>query len=94
MSILYQLANGKLITISVDDLLHMSDEDEQYLVGLNRGGSPSSPFFGSSISKGSGKTHHSNPYEKDGLDIEEDSDEVMGDEKFDINNIPDEDFSG
>ncbi len=90
MSILYQLATGKIVTLSVDDLLNMTDEDEQYLISLNAGEAPGNPFYGSSITSPRRNFIPSNPYERDGLDYEEDPDEVEGTEKFDINNIPDD----
>lgn len=90
MSIVYQLSNGKVVYLSVEDLLNMSKEDEQYLLSLNQGDAPNSPFHGSVITKPGRRTKPSNPYEKDGLDYEEDRDEIEPSKSIDLNNIPDE----
>ena len=46
---LYQLRNGRTISISIEQFLELTDEDEQYLVSLNYGDVILSPFFRSAI---------------------------------------------
>lgn len=46
---LFQLSTGKTISISIEQFLSMTDEDEQYLVSLNMGDVILSPFFRSAI---------------------------------------------
>lgn len=46
---LYQLKNGKVIELSVEQYLELSDEDIQYLMCLNAGDVVEDPFFGASI---------------------------------------------
>jgi hypothetical protein len=46
---LYQLRNGKVIEMSVEQYLDCTDEDLQYLMCLNAGDVVEDPFFGSSI---------------------------------------------
>lgn len=47
---LYQLRNGKVIELSVEQYLDCTDEDLQYLMCLNAGDVVEDPFFGASIS--------------------------------------------
>lgn len=41
---LYQLPNGKVINISIDQFLDMTDHDIQYLMSINGGDYCSNPF--------------------------------------------------
>ncbi len=41
---LYQLPNGKVINISIDQFLDMTDQDIQYLMSINGGDYCSNPF--------------------------------------------------
>ncbi len=41
---LYQLPNGKVINISIDQFLDMTDQDIQYLMSVNGGDYCSNPF--------------------------------------------------
>lgn len=45
----YQLPSGKVIEMSVEQYLDMSDDDLEYLVAYNRGEHIEDPWFGSSI---------------------------------------------
>ena len=44
---LYNLPNGKVIEISVEQYLDMSDEEFEYLLSINYGEAIEDPFFGS-----------------------------------------------
>jgi hypothetical protein len=46
---LFSLPNGKVIEISIDQFFDMTDEDLEYLIGLNYGEAIQNPFFGSII---------------------------------------------
>lgn len=48
---LYQLPNGKVVEISTEQYLEMSDEDFEYLIAYNYGEVVEDPWFGSSLSK-------------------------------------------
>lgn len=48
---LYQLPNGKVIEISTEQYLEMSDEELQYLVAYNYGDVMEDPWFGSVLHK-------------------------------------------
>ena len=52
----YQLPNGKVIEISTEQFLDMSDEDFEYLLAYNHGDVVENPWHGSILSKHD-KTH-------------------------------------
>jgi len=41
---IYQLPNGKVINISIDQYLEMTDQDIQYLMSINGGDYATNPF--------------------------------------------------
>jgi hypothetical protein len=47
----YQLPNGKVIDISTEQYLDMSDEDFEYLLAYNHGEIVENPWHGSILSK-------------------------------------------
>jgi hypothetical protein len=48
---LYQLPTGKVIEISTEQYLQMTDEDFEYLIAYNYGDNQEDPWFGSVLSK-------------------------------------------
>lgn len=48
---LYQLPNGKVIEISTEQYIEMSDEEFEYLIAYNYGDAVEDPWFGSVLSK-------------------------------------------
>ena len=48
---LYQLPNGKVIEISTEQYVEMSDEEFEYLIAYNYGENQEDPWFGSVLSK-------------------------------------------
>lgn len=48
---LYQLPNGKVIEISTEQYIEMSDEELEYLIAYNYGDVLENPWFGSVLSK-------------------------------------------
>jgi hypothetical protein len=48
---IYQLPNGKIIEISTEQYLEMSDEELEYLIAYNYGEIMENPWFGSVINK-------------------------------------------
>lgn len=48
---LYQLPNGKVIEISTEQFIEMSDEELEYLIAYNYGEIMEDPWFGSVLSK-------------------------------------------
>lgn len=47
----YQLPNGKVIHLTVEQYLDLTDEDIQYLMSINYGDHATSPWLGSVLSK-------------------------------------------
>ena len=48
---LYQLPNGKVIEISTEQFVEMTDEELEYLIAYNYGEVQENPWFGSVLSK-------------------------------------------
>jgi hypothetical protein len=88
---LYQLPNGKVVNISVDEYLNLTDQDIQALVALNFGEYATSYWFGSCINQ----TEAPETLMKDAsmLSFEEQDDYLDSLSNLDINNIPDEDIN-
>lgn len=60
---LYQLPNGKVIEISTEQYLEMSDEDFEYIIAYNYGEELENPWFGSVIHKHASITPSEEPLE-------------------------------
>lgn len=71
---LYTLVTGRTISISVEQFLSMTDEEEQYLVSLNYGDVIHSPFFRSAINDNKQKLDNEDDTE---IDFVEESDELL-----------------
>jgi hypothetical protein len=46
---LYQLPNGKVVHLSIEEYLDLTDEDVQYLISLDYGEHIINPFTGSAV---------------------------------------------
>ena len=46
---LYQLSNGKVVEMSVEQFLELTDEDFQFLMCLDAGDVVEDPFFGTAM---------------------------------------------
>jgi hypothetical protein len=71
---LYQLPNGKVISISIEEYLELTDLDEQYLMSLDFGEHVIDPFYASAVEKKGAKVY--------------DFDHISGDEE--LENIADD----
>lgn len=78
MLMIYQLPNGKIIHISVEEFLDLSDQDIQYMMSINAGDHAPSPFYGSVI-KNPGAKDYSPSYENDIDYTPDDEDRSHGD---------------
>lgn len=87
---LYQLPNGKVINISVEDYLNLTDEDIQTLVALNFGEYATSYWFGSCINQT--EAPEKLLQDESMLSFEEQDEYLDKLSNFDINNIPDEEI--
>lgn len=75
---LYQLQNGKVIQLSIEEYLAMTDSDIQYLISIDFGEHIIDPFLGSAVEKNS-----KNKYiDTDFLPLED----------YDLNDIPSDDI--
>lgn len=86
---LYQLPNGKVIFLTVDDYLSLSDQELQEIANIGYYGedAPISMFYGKQEKHSS---LDSIDEEDHPLDYIEDTDDSYLDEPFDINNLPNE----
>lgn len=48
---LYSLPTGKVIELSVEQYLELTDEELEYLISINYGEAIENPFFGSILSR-------------------------------------------
>lgn len=48
---LYSLPNGKVIEMSVEQYIELTDEELEYLISINYGDPIENPFFGSVLHK-------------------------------------------
>ena len=58
----YQLPNGKVIYISIEEYLSLTDEDIQHLIALDYGDTVNNPFSGSAVDT-KGKVESTQPRE-------------------------------
>lgn len=86
---LYQLPNGRVVYLSIEIYLDLTDEDIQALVATGYGEQPSNPFFGSVINSPR-STSSDDYYDRDGLDYDSDNDESGYDEPIDLDSLPDQ----
>lgn len=73
---IYQLPSGKIIYISFEQFLELTDEDEQYLRSTNEGDYPSSIWQDSVIKKKSKKEKTIIETHDDSIDYVPDNDEI------------------
>lgn len=88
---LYQLPNGKVINISIDQYLEMTDQDIQYLMSINGGNYAINPFTDSAVVENSKEKSYDFDYLPND---EEDIDNVISDDEpfddiIDLNNLLD-----
>jgi len=77
---LYQLPNGKVIYLSLEQYLELTDEDIQYLMSLNAGEYALNPFTDSAISENTKEKYYDFDYLPDDESID---DIISDDEPFD-----------
>lgn len=71
----YQLPNGKVVEISVEHYLDLTDEDIQFLMCLDAGDTIEDPFFGTAMSNNISLKVIKEIAEKDMKEEEEDLDD-------------------
>ncbi len=83
----YQLPNGKVIYISIEEYLSMTDEDIQYFIASDFGETVINPFSGSAVDikkKASKEPKEENLRDFKGFDNDDDEDFLTD---FDIKNL-------
>lgn len=55
---LYQLPNGKVVHLSIEEYLDLTDEDVQYLISLDYGEHIINPFTGSAVDNNIKEKHY------------------------------------
>jgi hypothetical protein len=66
----YQLPNGKVVNLSIEEYLDLTDEDVQYLMSIDYGEHISDPFRGSAVEKNTKEKYYDFEFlEQDDEDI-------------------------
>jgi hypothetical protein len=73
----YQLPNGKVINLTLDQFLDMTDEDIQYLISIEYGEYVRDPFNGSAVHDNKQEIY----YDFDYLADDESEDNVISDDE-------------
>jgi hypothetical protein len=76
---LYQLSNGKVISLTIEQYLELTDEDVQYLMSLNAGEYALNPFTDSAVLENTKEKY----YDFDYLTDDESENIISDDEPFD-----------
>jgi hypothetical protein len=76
----YQLPNGKVVNLSIEEYLDLTDEDVQYLMSLDYGEHILDPFTGSAVEKNKQEKYYDFDYL---IDDESDDDVISDDDPFD-----------
>lgn len=82
---IYQLPNGKIIHLSIEEYLNLTEEDIQYLISLDYGEHIRDPFSGSAVKKNSKEKY----YDFSSMNDEDIEDNVSNNPFDDIVNLSD-----
>jgi hypothetical protein len=77
---LYQLPNGKIIFLTIEQFLDLTDEDIQYMISVDFGEYAANPFTGSSFQETTKEKYYDFDYL---VDDESDDDIISDDTPFD-----------
>ena len=78
---LYQLPNGKVVHLSIDEFLDLTDEDIQYLMSIDYGEHIKDPFSGSAVDKNTKEKYYDFDFLRQ--DDEDVNDIISDDDPFD-----------
>jgi hypothetical protein len=78
---LYQLPNGKVVHLSIEEFLDLTDEDVQYLMSLDYGEYVKNPFTGSAVDNNTKEKYYD--FEFLAVDDEDINDIISDDTPFD-----------
>jgi hypothetical protein len=77
----YQLPNGKVVHLSVEEFLDLTDEDIQYLMSIDYGEHIRDPFTGSAVEKNTKEKYYD--FDFISMDDDELNDIISDDQPFD-----------
>lgn len=72
----YQLPNGKVIFLTIEQYLELTDDDEQYLMSLDAGEYATNPFADSAVVQNTKEKY----YDFDYLPDDESCDDIISDD--------------
>ena len=78
-TMLYQLPNGKVIFITIEQFLELTDDDIQFMMSMDYGEHTTNPFINSAVVQNSKEKY----YDFDYLADDESDDIISDDEPFD-----------
>tara|TARA_R110002020_G_scaffold115034_5_gene264572 strand:+ start:221 stop:481 length:261 start_codon:yes stop_codon:yes gene_type:complete len=76
MQMVYQLPNGKVVYLSIEEYLSLTHEDIQYLIAGDYGDHIINPFKGSSIDK----NYRTKSYDFNNVQSTDDQDNIISDD--------------
>jgi len=76
----FSLPNGKVVNLSLEEYLDLTDEDVQYLMSLDYGDYVTDPFKGSAVENNKQEKYYDFDYL---VDDESDDDVISDDDPFD-----------
>jgi hypothetical protein len=77
---LYQLPNGKVVYLSIEQYLELTDQDIQYLMSIDGGDYATNPFIDSAVIQNSKEVYYDFDYLPDD---ENQNDQASDDDPFD-----------
>ena len=80
---LYQLPNGKVIYITIEQYLELTDEDIQYMMSINHGEHASNPFTDSAVVENTKEKYYDFDYLTNDEEDNGHNDIVSDDQPFD-----------
>ena len=80
-AMIYQLPNGKVIHLSIEEFLDLTDQDIQYFMSLDAGEHITNPFTGSAVDNNTKEKYYD--FEFIPLDDEALNDIISDDQPFD-----------
>ena len=90
---IYQLPTGKIVHLSLEEYLNLTDEDVQYLISTGLGSAPNNPFYGSAMSKPTRDNTSVDVETHDkSMDYHEDSDQLDVDMPINLDELPDQEI--
>lgn len=81
---IYQLPNGKIIHLTIEEYLDLTEEDIQYLISLDYGEHIRDPFSGSAVKSNTKEKYYDFSFNTDDEDIEDNASDNPFDDIVDL----------